>query len=48
MATSSSNYTLPAGKYLVYYENEIYYIRTDGKITGDITGNAATVNGLTV
>lgn len=48
MATSSSNYTLPAGKYLVYYENEIYYIRTDGKITGNITGDAATVNGLTV
>lgn len=40
--TSATNYTLPAGKYLVYYDNNIYYIRTDGKITGDITGDAAT------
>ena len=47
-ASSASNYTLPAGTYLVYYASNIYYFRTDGKITGDITGNAATVNGLTV
>lgn len=46
--SSADNHTIPAGKYLVYYDNNIYYIRTDGKITGDITGNAATVNGLTV
>jgi hypothetical protein len=47
-ASSSSNYTLPAGSYLVYYDGTNYYFRTDGKITGDITGNAATVNGKTV
>ena len=41
-ASSSTNYTLPAGCYLVYYDGANYYFRTDGKITGDITGNAAT------
>lgn len=47
-ASSASNHTLPAGPYLAYYDGTNYYLRTDGKITGDITGNAATVNGLTV
>lgn len=47
-ASSTSNYTLPAGAYLVYYDGTNYYFRTDGKITGSITGDAATVNGLTV
>lgn len=47
-ASSASNYTLPAGTYLVYYASNIFYFRTDGKLTADITGNAATVNGLTV
>lgn len=46
--SSSTNYTLPAGSYLVYYSNSKYYFRTDGKITGDITGNATTVGGYTV
>ena len=32
-ASSSSNYTLPAGTYLVYYDGTNYYLRTDGKIT---------------
>ena len=47
-ASSASNYTLPAGSYLVYYDGTNYYFRTDGKITGNITGDAATVNGKTV
>ena len=47
-ASSATNYTLPAGSYITYYENDIYYFRTDGKITGNITGDAATVNGKTV
>lgn len=47
-ASSTSNYTLPAGSYIVYYNGTNYYFRTDGKLTADITGNAATVNGLTV
>lgn len=46
--SSTTNYTLPAGSYIVYYNGTNYYFRTDGKITGSITGDAATVNGLTV
>ena len=47
-ASSSSNYTLPAGSYLVYYDGTNYYFRTDGKLTASITGDAATVNSKTV
>jgi len=47
-ASSSSNYTLPGGQYLVYYDGTNYYFRTDDKMTGNITGDAATVNGHTV
>lgn len=32
--SSSTNKTLPAGSYLVYYEDNKYYFRTDGKISG--------------
>ena len=46
--SSSSNYTMPRGTYLTYYDGTNYYVRTDGKITASITGDAATVNGLTV
>jgi len=46
-ASSTSNHTLPAGSYLVYYDGTNYYFRTDGKITGDITGNAATATSAT-
>ena len=46
--SSSSNKTLAAGSYLVYYQDSKFYFRTDGKITGSITGDAATVNGKTV
>lgn len=44
-ASSSTNYTLPAGSYLVYYDGTNYYFRTDGKITGSITGDADTLDG---
>ena len=47
-ASSSSNYTLPAGSYLVYYDGTNYYFRTDGKITGSITGNADTATKLAI
>jgi len=47
-ASSSTNYTLPAGHYLVFYDGTNYYFRTDGKLTASITGDAATVNGKTV
>lgn len=46
--SSSSNKTLAAGSYLVYYQDSKFYFRTDGLITGSITGDAATVNGKTV
>jgi hypothetical protein len=39
-ASSSSNYTLPAGTYFVYYNGTNYYFRTDGKLTGDLEGTA--------
>ena len=32
-ASSSSNYSLPAGSYLVYYDGTNYYFRTDGTLT---------------
>ena len=47
-SSSSSNKTLPAGSYFVFYNGTNYYFRTDGKLTGDITGDAATVNSHTV
>ena len=47
-ASSASNYTLPKAHYLVFYNGTNYYFRTDGKIQGSITGDAATVNGKTV
>ena len=34
-ASSSTNNTLPAGTYLVFYDGTNYYFRTDGKITGN-------------
>ena len=45
-ASSSSNYSLPAGWYTVYWDGTNFYVRTDGKITGDITGNAATATNV--
>lgn len=33
-ASSTTNYTLPAAHYLVYYDGTNYYFRTDGKLTG--------------
>ena len=40
-ASSATNYTLPAGSYLVYYNGTNYYFSTDGSIpgaTGAISG----------
>lgn len=39
--SSSTNYTLPAGSYIVFYDGTNYYFRTDGKLTASITGTAA-------
>lgn len=33
-ASSSTNYTLPAGTYIIYYDGTNYYFRTDGYIQG--------------
>ena len=40
-ASGASNYTLPAGSYLVYYDGTYYQFRTDGYLPG--LGPAATV-----
>lgn len=40
--SSSSNYTLPAGTYLVYYDGTKYLLYTNNTIPANITGNAAT------
>ena len=47
IASSSSNYNLPRGSYLVYYDGTNYYFRTDGAITGNLIGNAATATKAT-
>lgn len=39
--SSSTNYTLPAGSYIVFFDGTNYYFRTDGKLTASITGTAA-------
>lgn len=46
-ASSSSNYTLPAGSYLTYYDGSNYLLYTDNTIPANITGNAETANKLT-
>ena len=47
-ASSSSNHTLPAGSYLVYYDGTNYYFRTDGGIQGgSFIGNASTATKAT-
>lgn len=38
-ASSASNYTIPAGCYIVYYNGTNYYLRTDGLIQGGLAGN---------
>ena len=43
-ASSASNYTLPAGSYIAFYNGTNWYFRTDGKLPGDIEK----VNGHTV
>ena len=36
-ASSSTNYTLPNGSYIVFYDGTNYYFRTDGKIQASAT-----------
>lgn len=35
--SSASNYTLPAGSYIVYYDGTYYHFRTDGRLPGMVT-----------
>ena len=44
-ASSTSNYTLPAGSYIAFYDGTNYYIRTDGKLPGSIE-SATTASNL--
>lgn len=39
--SSSTNYTLPKGLYIVYYDGTNFYFRKDDKLTASITGTAA-------
>ena len=39
-ASSASNYTLPAGKYMVLYDGTAYHFRTDGKLHASETSAA--------
>lgn len=43
-ASSATNYSLPAGSYIVFYDGTNYHFRTDGKLPADITG----ISGKTV
>lgn len=45
-ASSASNYTLPGGVYLVYFDGTAYNFRTDGKLNGDLDGNALSADKL--
>ena len=47
--SSTSNHTLPAGSYLVYYDGTNYYFRTDGhlqSVNGILTANAGTITSV--
>ena len=41
-ASSTTNYTLTRGSYIIYYDGTNYYFRTDGKLTGPVTGGTST------
>jgi len=45
--TSSTNYTWPSGFYIGYYDGTNYHFRTDGKLPGDLSGNATTATTAT-
>lgn len=47
VASSSTNYTLPAGPYIIYYDGTNYYFRTDGTIPTS-TGAAGNLEPIVV
>lgn len=46
VASSSTNYDLKAGTYLVFYDGTNYYFRTDNKLPADIDGSADYLRGM--
>jgi len=42
-ASSASNYTLPRGCYIVYYDGTNYHFRTDGELPGNINGYSRSI-----
>lgn len=46
--SSATNYTLPAGSYIIYYDGANYYFRTDGSLTANITGSSITCSKILV
>ena len=46
-ASSTSNYTLNAGTYFVYYDGTNYYFRNDGKIPAEVTSMCGYFNTVT-
>jgi len=46
-ASSASNYNLPQGSYIAYYDGTRYYFRKDGKLPASISGNAETATQAT-
>lgn len=47
-ASSSTNYTIPVGVYMVYYDGTNYHIRTDGYLPGPATAAYSLTNTLDV
>lgn len=47
-ASSSSNYTLPAGSYIAFYNGTYWDFRTDGKLPADISGSASSLSTGTI
>lgn len=46
--SSSTNYTLPAGTYITFYDGTAYHFRTDGKLPGEVNVATATTTTLGV
>lgn len=41
LPSSSTNYSIPAGTYIAFFDGSAYYIRTDDQIPANISGTAA-------
>ena len=45
-ASSATNYDLPAGSYIAFYDGTNYYINTDDKLPANISGSADSLRGV--